>query len=75
MFHFTLPFFGRHKPSPMLIPVQPRDRAGRFITAKPDRRSELEAAIEIMPEDLRRDAREFALTAALTRKQREQGRG
>lgn len=76
MFHFTLPRFGRRKPAPLPhVVVPPRDDAGRFISAKPNRRSELERAIEIMPEDLRRDAREFALTTPLTDKQREQGRG
>ncbi len=64
-----------HRKPALLPPVKPRDREGRFISAKPDRRSELERAIEIMPEDLRRDAREYALTTPLTDKQREQGRG
>ncbi|MDC9825655.1 hypothetical protein PRN20_18125 [Devosia sp. ZB163] len=72
MFHFTLPRFGRRKPAPLPhVVMPPRDDAGRFISAKPDRRSELERAIEIMPEDLRRDARELALTIPLTDKQRE----
>lgn len=73
MFHFTLPFFGRRKPAPLPL-GQPRDVDGRFVSAKPDRRSELERALEIMPADLRRDAREYALTTPLTDKQREQGR-
>lgn len=59
--NFHWPFF--RKPAavpPGYIPAPPREPNGRFISPRPNRRAELEAAIADIPADLRRDACEYA---------------